>query len=52
MAMKTKRRLAAWGGAISVIGMALGFTGATFALEHEDCAGRPNPISAAYRICR
>ena len=52
MAQRTKRRLAAWGGAIAVIGAALGFTTATVALEHEDCSGALNPISVAYQVCR
>ena len=49
MAQRTKRRIAAWGGAIAVIGVALGFTTATLALDTGDCS---NPISIAYQICR
>jgi hypothetical protein len=52
MGQTTKLRLAAWGGAIAVLGAALGFTTATRAIEAEDCSGQPNPISIAYQVCR
>ena len=52
MTRKAKLRLAACGGAIAVVGVSFGWATAETALKDEDCSGRINPVSAAYRICR
>ena len=52
MGSSTKMKLAAFGGAMAMIGLAFGWTTANTALDREDCLGRPNVISVAYGVCR
>ena len=51
MARTMKLKLAAFGGVIGVLGMSLGLTATTRALEAEDCS-KPGYVSLAYGICR
>jgi hypothetical protein len=52
MGSSTKLKLAAFGGAMAMLGLVFGYSTASSALEQEDCLGRPHLISAAYGVCR
>ncbi len=51
MARTMKLKLAAFGGAMGLIGISLGWSTVDRALETEDCS-RPGYVSMAYGICR